>query len=145
MKNNFGIIVAGSRSIVWWKPHLESSISFTPEQFVKVFNRVQKLWRLKIKNKRIFIISGGAEGIDKLGEIYAKQNGIDLVIAPALWDYHGKKAGMLRNNFMVNLAEGLIAIWDGSSRGTMNMVKVAQDKGLPVYFVNFKLGQTFEL
>ena len=38
-----------------------------------------------------------------------------------------------RNREMAQYADALIAIWDGDSRGTGSMIKLAQQHGLKVY------------
>lgn len=79
------------------------------------------------------VISGGARGVDYMGEWYAEDNGIPLEIEKANWDKFGKKAGSIRNAAMANKAEALIALWDGVSPGTGNMIDTARAKGLTVY------------
>jgi hypothetical protein len=86
------------------------------------------------------VISGGARGVDRLGEEYARQAGIDLVIFPANWTKNGKAAGHIRNERMAQYAiedkgrpGGLIAVWDGMSRGTQSMIRYANDLGLKVF------------
>ena len=86
------------------------------------------------------IVSGGAKGVDSLGEKYAKQAGINLVIFPANWKAHGKAAGPIRNERMALYAAedssrpgALIAIWDGESRGTANMISHAKSVGLKIF------------
>lgn len=37
---------------------------------------------------------------------------------------------------MAKNAEGLIAIWDGKSRGTMHMINIARDHNLRVFVYN---------
>jgi hypothetical protein len=85
------------------------------------------------------VISGGAKGVDKLGEDFAKAAGIDLAIFPANWAV-GKKAGPVRNMRMARYAMsdvskkgGLIAIWDGVSKGTKSMIDIATTLGLKVF------------
>lgn len=85
------------------------------------------------KFKIIQILSGGARGIDKLGEQYAQERGIAYKIYPALWDKYGKKAGYLRNTHMAEEADALIAIWDGESKGTKHMIDIARNKKLKIY------------
>lgn len=79
------------------------------------------------------IVSGGAKGIDRLGELYADYKELPLKIFPANWNLHGKAAGFKRNVEMANYAEAVVAIWDGISPGTKHMIKIANDKGLQVY------------
>ncbi len=43
------------------------------------------------------IVSGGAIGADRLGEQYAKNNGIPTVVFLAEWNKYGKRAGIIRN------------------------------------------------
>ncbi len=79
------------------------------------------------------VISGGARGVDRLGEYYAEENNIPLKIFRADWDGLGKGAGHIRNGEMANYGEGLIAVWDGKSKGTKSMISKAERKGLYVY------------
>lgn len=51
---------------------------------------------------------------------------------PADWGKYGKSAGVLRNKQMAEYADGLIAFWDGKSRGTANMIETAKGLGLRV-------------
>lgn len=84
------------------------------------------------------IISGGARGIDRAGELYANTHSIPLEVFPADWDKYGKSAGYLRNAQMADKAEALIAVWDGHSQGTANMIELAKEKGLRVHV--YRLG-----
>ena len=58
-------------------------------------------------------------------------------IHPADWDKHGKAAGPIRNAEMAEVADALIAFWDGQSRGTANMISLAKSKGLSVAVVRY--------
>lgn len=79
------------------------------------------------------VVSGHAKGVDTLGELYAKSKNIPLKLFIAEWAFFGKKAGILRNLEMADYAEALLCVWDGKSKGTENMIKTAQNKGLKVY------------
>jgi hypothetical protein len=87
-------------------------------------------------DNEIEIVSGGARGADTLAERYAKEKNLKLKVFPADWNAHGKKAGILRNEEMAHyLAVSadrceVIAFWDGSSRGTANMISTAKEFGL---------------
>ena len=83
------------------------------------------------------IISGTARGADRLGERYAKEFGIELSKKPADWDKYSKAAGYIRNTEMAKEADALIAFWDGNSRGTMRMIKIAKGKNLKIKVVNY--------
>lgn len=79
------------------------------------------------------VVSGGAKGVDALGEKYAVEHNVKLNIYEADWETHGRAAGPIRNRKMAENADALIAIWDGKSRGTKNMIETAEKKGLLVY------------
>ena len=80
------------------------------------------------------VVSGGASGVDSLGELYAfEMDSVKLKRFPANWSLYGKKAGPIRNQEMADYAEALIAVWDGESTGTKDMIERAQEKGLQVY------------
>jgi|ERR1039458_1423661 hypothetical protein len=77
--------------------------------------------------KPTLIISGAARGADALGERWACEHAIPLVRMPADWDAHGRRAGYLRNLEMAKQAQALIALWDGTSRGTAHMIETARN------------------
>ena len=83
------------------------------------------------------IVSGGARGVDALGERYAKEKGYNLKIFLANWDEYGKRAGYLRNTEMGEYADGLIAFWNGESRGTKHMIDIATEKGLNTRIISY--------
>lgn len=79
------------------------------------------------------VVSGCASGADYFGEKWAKNNKIKLVLFPADWKRYGKSAGYKRNVEMAKNADALIAIWDGSSKGTKHMIDIATSKQLQVF------------
>jgi predicted Rossmann fold nucleotide-binding protein DprA/Smf involved in DNA uptake len=79
------------------------------------------------------IISGGAKGADTLGERYAKENGIVLHIYLADWHRYGLSAGYRRNKIMAERADTLLVLWDGISKGSMDMIQQAHKNNLKVY------------
>jgi len=76
------------------------------------------------------VVSVGAAGVDSLGERWARENGIPVKRSPADWKAHGRAAGPIRNRQMVEYADALIALWDGTSRGAANMIGEAKARGL---------------
>ena len=78
------------------------------------------------------VVSGTAKGADAFGEAWARDCGIQILQFPANWKKFGKRAGPLRNEEMADNADGLIAIWDGKSRGTTSMLNLAADRGLRI-------------
>lgn len=90
----------------------------------------------KTNTHKVIIVSGHATGADALGERYAKEKGFLLEIYPADWS-RGRLAGPIRNEQMAKVSDALIAFWDGLSRGTKNMIEIANLKGIPVRIVRF--------
>lgn len=86
---------------------------------------------------RIEIVSGTANGADKLGEAYAIEKGYHVKRFPADWDKHGKSAGYRRNEEMAKYADALIAFWDNKSKGTKHMIDLANHYGLKIRVVYF--------
>jgi len=84
------------------------------------------------------ILSGTANGADKLGEKYAAENNIPLEQYPAKWNIYGKSAGYRRNEQMAIRGDALIALWDGESKGTKHMIDLAQKHNLEIFIVNTK-------
>jgi hypothetical protein len=93
---------------------------------------------LQEKNE-VQIISGTAKGADKLGERYAQEKGYKLIKVPADWGNHGKSAGYKRNEEMAKIADGLIAFWDGKSKGTRHMINLAKKYNLQIKVQDYTL------
>jgi hypothetical protein len=81
------------------------------------------------------IVSGGAAGADARGEAYAILNGINIKMFHADWEAHGKAAGPIRNRQMAEYADVLIAVWDGQSKGTKNMIEEMNKRKKPVFLI----------
>lgn len=78
------------------------------------------------KSEISLIISGGAKGADKLGEKWAEENNIKTLIFLADWEQYGKKAGFIRNHDIIKNCEGVLAFWDGKSKGTAHSLELAK-------------------
>lgn len=79
------------------------------------------------------IVSGGARGADEFGEAWARRAGVDVMLFVPDWKRLGKRAGPARNQEMAQHAEGLVAVWDGVSRGTRSMIDYARRAGLRIH------------
>lgn len=79
------------------------------------------------------VLSGGAAGVDQLGSMWAMEHGASYSVYAAQWNKFGRAAGPMRNMEMACSAQALVAVWDGKSRGTKNMIDCARLKGLKVY------------
>lgn len=71
-------------------------------------------------------------GADYLGEQWAAAQSIPVELFPAQWRY-GRGAGFYRNSAMVARAHALIAIWDGTSSGTRDVIEKSRAAGLHIY------------
>ena len=114
MENGIRLIVAGSRKF----------------QDEYVFERY--LLAYLAEYDEITIITGMARGPDIMAYDYAQYHEIPVLEFPADWDKYGKSAGYIRNAEMLKTATHLLAFWDGSSKGTKNMIDIAIKAGLDV-------------
>lgn len=121
-KENFKVVIAGSRGFSNYKLLKETC---------------DKYLREKKKTHNVVVISGHARGADSLGEKYASDEDLDLEIYPADWKKYGKSAGFMRNEQMADIADAVIAFWNGESHGTKHMIDIAEEKGLNVKVVNY--------
>lgn len=78
------------------------------------------------------IVSGCAQGADRLGERYATEHEMPVKRFPADWEAHGKAAGPIRNKQMAEYADALVLFWDGTSPGSKNMLGNAKRMGLKI-------------
>lgn len=82
------------------------------------------------------ILSGKARGVDTLGERWADQYGIPVEPFPVTkeeWDRLGRAAGPIRNAEMAKHCDALVAVWDGRSSGTRDMIEAATRLGRRVH------------
>ncbi len=90
----------------------------------------------------IVIVSGGAKGADTLAERYAKEKGYQIVVFKADWDKNGKSAGYKRNRQMHQYISkvknrGIVAFWDGQSKGTAHNFELAKEYGNQIRIIRF--------
>lgn len=72
------------------------------------------------------IISGGAQGIDTLAEQYADAHRLSKYIIRPRYDLYGRAAPIKRNEFMIEMADAVLIIWDGHSKGTQHTLNYAK-------------------
>lgn len=80
------------------------------------------------------LVSGGAKGIDTCAKEYALAHG--LPITEFLPDYprYGRYAAPLkRNEAIVDYADGVLAFWDGYSKGTKHAMNYCTKIGKPLW------------
>lgn len=93
----------------------------------------------KVNPAQIEVISGGAKGADQLAIELANEYQLQLKVMNADWDTYGKRAGLIRNQAMLDYATlnpldtvVLLSFWDGQSRGTKHMIDICKTKGIQV-------------
>lgn len=87
----------------------------------------------------LVVMHGAARGADSMAASAAARRGTACEAYPADWDTHGKAAGHIRNQQMLDEGKPdvVFAFSDdlAASRGTSDMVRRARKAGLPVYVV----------
>ena len=93
---------------------------------IAVLDRVHRLRTISC------VIHGNAKGADTCAALWAEMRSVDALAFPAQWDLYGKRAGFLRNTQMLDegLPDAVIAFPGGV--GTAMMVKISEDRGIPV-------------
>lgn len=90
------------------------------------------------------IVSGGARGVDTLAANYAKENGLKLTEFLPNYEAFGRSAPIIRNRTIVDYSDGVIAFWDGTSRGTAYVISYCNKTGKPVKIVRMRRKTTPE-
>lgn len=90
---------------------------------------------LYIPSNTSMIISGGARGIDTVAEEFADKKRISKLILRPNYTKYGRKAPLIRNKQIVDLADYILAIWDGKSRGTYFTINYAKEQNKPIQIV----------
>ena len=83
------------------------------------------------------IISGGAQGADKLAEEYARRRKLEIAIIKPDWNKFGRAAGIIRNEDIINGSNYVIAFWDGKSKGTQNSIQRAEKQNKILKIISF--------
>lgn len=104
------------------------------------FKKVIRLALIKQNavKEELEIVTGGCRGVDLLGERWAKENNIPIKRFDAEWKKYGRQAGPIRNRAMAKYGDFLVAVWDGDSPGTLNMILNMKSFGKTGYVYKFK-------
>lgn len=78
------------------------------------------------------IMHGGARGVDEAAGDWGRSENVDVLCFRADWKKHGKAAGPLRNARMLLEGKPDVVIALPGGRGTADMVRRAEDAGVPV-------------
>ena len=120
--NEFKLIVAGGRDF---------------QDYNRLELVILALSSYALADKDISIVTGMAKGADRLAYQFAKQNKVVCYEYPADWEKHGKSAGYIRNIEMGKASDGLLAFWDGASRGTKHMIDTMTKMGKWVHVIQY--------
>ena len=75
------------------------------------------------------IVSGGAKGIDCCAAEYARKKGLKLTEFFPQYEIYGRAAPIIRNKKIVEYADKIFVFWDGTSKGSLSVIKYAQAIG----------------
>lgn len=82
------------------------------------------------------VTSGGAKGVDSLGEEFCKLHNIKFVKHEPDWEKDGNGAGFKRNWTIIKESDLIIAFWDGESKGTLDTIQKGVKSGKQVVIFN---------
>ena len=78
------------------------------------------------------MINGCARGADTLALDWAERHGITVHKFPADWDKHGKRAGYIRNQQMLDEGKPDLVVAFPGGKGTAMMIQLAKKAGVKV-------------
>lgn len=81
------------------------------------------------------VIQGGARGADQIAREWCASRFVKYENYPAKWGEHGKAAGPIRNQRMLDAGRPELVLAFNGGRGTADMVRRAQAAGFPVRIV----------
>lgn len=97
---------------------------------------VRSLDRLHAKYPVTLLIHGGAHGADTLAGLWARTRGIPVQPCPVPkedWDRYGKRAGRIRNLYMLTEHRPERVVAFPGHNGTAHMVEIAEAAGVHVW------------
>lgn len=97
------------------------------ERLFRELDKLHKASGIKV------VINGGAGGADALSSAWARTNGVERMVFKADWGLHGKAAGPIRNQEMLDVASPDYVVAFPGGRGTADMIRRAINAGIPVY------------
>lgn len=99
-------------------------------------------WLSRYPEKRIFLVNGGATGLDTLAREWAEKRDQAFATIPAEWDRLGKTAGFQRNLQMLQWFRPDEVIAFPGGPGTANMVDTCVMYEQPVLLLKEEPGQS---
>jgi hypothetical protein len=100
----------------------------------KITHQAIKLFIAQSSRQVTEIVSGGATGVDTHAKDYALTYEIKFTpFYPDMSLYPPKIAPLARNTQIAAYCDEMLAVWDGHSRGTIDVMKKAHTLSKPVY------------
>lgn len=123
-------------------PELPHLIVFGTRTFADERLLAERLDHFTAALGKIVVVTGGADGADRLADAWASDRKHTRMIFYPDWDKHGKSAGPIRNQEMIDhvlpkQARFAVGFWDGKSRGTADMIARVKSAGIPLRVVRF--------
>jgi hypothetical protein len=94
----------------------------------------KRLATLRDEHPDAVVIHGAAPGADSWAGYVAGTLGLTVEVHPANWAKHGRAAGPIRNQEMLDSGADLVIAFPGG-RGTKDMTTRAGDAGVPVEMI----------
>ncbi len=130
------LIIAGSRTV----PMTDTMLAVIDWEVANAGYHGGQHWRMPVGAPVLpvtpiitEVVCGMAQGGDQLGIQWARAYQITLTPFYPDWRKYGNAAGPIRNRQMADYADALIALWDGESRGTANMIEEMKKLGKSVH------------
>lgn len=120
--SKYRVLICGGRDYGGY-----STITDALEQVVLDYCREHGAW----SPGDVTIVHGDARGADRNGAACAELMGLEVEAHPADWKAHGKGAGPIRNQQMLDTGIDLVLAFPGG-RGTADMVRRARKAGVEV-------------
>lgn len=96
-------------------------------------NRALDSFRTRIEGQVFAVIHGGARGADSAAGRWARQHGLPEIVVNANWDRHGKAAGSMCNQWMLDFCHPTYAIAFPGGPGTRDMTRRCAAAGIAVW------------
>ena len=107
------VLVAGSRGMA------------SPSDVIRINQVLDALYADDRREKWHSVVSGGARGVDQIGEEWARAPALPLVRITPNWTLYGRSAPIRRNADLVSACEFAVVFWDGESRGSVRKRRTA--------------------
>lgn len=92
--------------------------------------------------ERVVVVHGGASGLDSIAGVIARHMGMKVEVHPAHWQKHGRSAGVIRNQEMVNRGANLLVAYPlPGGRGTQDCIERGVKAGIPTLVYNASTGE----